>query len=466
LIGDHLRNLPVVATPQPKYATSFPPADSEEAGGGFSLLQIWLMLRAHIWFSLAVFAVLVGLAFVAIRLLPKSYVATAALIVNSDNTDPLAGRNEATGLTFSFFPTQIELVNNNVVLRPVVDRLKLQTDPQFTKGFVGNPDVLYEIVLANLRAALSVRPGNGSQLLYISATSRFPQRAADIANAVSEEYLRQNSERTNAPAIERAERYASQVMELKAKVDVAQSRVEEFRQKNGMADLKDGQSGDMEGTTLVDLQDKLLQAQNARRQLEGQQVTPEASSFRGAIDSLGIQLAQARATMGPQHPRVLQLESQIEATRKSMAENSTLQLERARELERKYQTALAQERSRLLDRRGVQDEGAKLLLEEQLAKETYSQALRGQDSVKFASVGNYKDVTLVSRAEPPVKSSKPNKMKLFAAALLASFALAVGGPFAYELLLNRRIRCRDDLERHFRIETLAQFGPMDPAPAA
>jgi hypothetical protein len=45
---------------------------------------------------------------------------------------------------------------------------------------------------------------------------------------------------------------------------------------------------------------------------------------------------------------------------------------------------------------------------------------------------------------------------------MASFGLAVGGPFAYELLLNRRIRCRDDLERSFRIVLLAQFGPIPP----
>ena len=63
-------------------------------------------------------------------------------------------------------------------------------------------------------------------------------------------------------------------------------------------------------------------------------------------------------------------------------------------------------------------------------------------------------------------AAKPNKLKLFAAALAASFALALGGPFAYELLLNRRIRCRDDLERGFRIVTLAEFGPIRPVQAA
>ena len=103
--------------------------------------------------------------------------------------------------------------------------------------------------------------------------------------------------------------------------------------------------------------------------------------------------------------------------------------------------------------------------EYQVANEAYANALRSKDQVEFAKTGDYKDVTKVSDAVPPVKSSKPNKKKLFLMALVLSFGLAVGGPFAYELLLDRRIRCRDDLERSFRIVMLAEFGKM-PQPQA
>jgi polysaccharide biosynthesis transport protein len=459
-------NLQIPGTEQSQYSMPFPLAEEEEAGGGLTLLQLWHMLRAYLWFSVGLFVVMVGLAFMVIKLLPKSYEATTALIVNSELTDPLAGRNQPLGLTFTFFPTQVELINNSVVLRPVVNRLKLQADPQFTGGFVGDPKTLSDVVLENLRASLHVQPGTNSQLLYISAMARDPGQAADIANAVADEYLRQISQRTNAPAIERATRYSEQLAELKNKVDATQARVDEFRQTHGMADLKEGQNGDSEGAALSDLEAKLLQAKNERRQLEVLQVTPEAVALRGRLDQLEGELGEARATLGPQHPRMLQLQSEIDATRKSLSGNTSSQLARARELEDRYQAAVREERSRLLVRRGVQDEGAKLLLEQQLARDAYAQALRGQDTVQFASVGNYKDVMVVSRAEPPVKSTKPNKLKLFLAAIAASLALAVGGPFAYELLLNRRIRCRDDLERHFRIVTLAQFERMNPAPAA
>lgn len=468
-------NLPVTPPEQPQYSMSFPPAEAEEAEGGFTLLQVWHMVRAHLWLSIAIFVVMVGVAFVAIKMLPKSFEATAALIVNSETTDPLAGRNQPMGLTYSFFPTQIELINNNVVLRPVVERLKLETDSRFIDRSDGDSKTLRDDVLQKLRTSLRVQPGTNSELLYISATARDPTLAAEIANAVSDEYLRQISQRTNTPAIERAMRYSTQLAELKEKVDLAQAKVAEFRQQYSMADLKDGQGGDQEGAALADLQEKLLQAQNARRLLESQPGdaraesttvlgAPEAVTLRGTLDTLESQLGQARTTLGPRHPRVLQLQSEIDATRTALRSGVRAKLAAARDLEATYEAAVTAERTRLLERRGLQDEGTKLLMEQQAAKENYSQALRGMDQVQFASVGNYKDVTLVSRAEPPLRASKPNKLKILLMAIAASFAFAFGGTFAYELMLNRRIRCRDDLERHFGIQMLAEFGPMSPAP--
>ncbi len=248
-----------------------------------------------------------------------------------------------------------------MVLRPVIDRLKLQTDRRFTKGFVGDPKALDDVVLANLRGALQVQQGGGSQLLYISAMALDAVQAADIANAVAEEYLRQTSQRTNAPAIERAKRYSDQVAELRSKVDTTQAKVAEFRERHGMADLKDGQNGDSEGAALADLQTKLLQARNERRQLESKQVdanadssavleTPQAVGLQDTLNKLQGQLGQATATLGRQHPRVLQLQSEIDSTRKALqsavrarSDNSAMLLARARELEAKYEAAMAAE---------------------------------------------------------------------------------------------------------------------------
>jgi uncharacterized protein involved in exopolysaccharide biosynthesis len=431
------------------------------------------MVRAHLWLSIAIFVVLVGLAFVGIKKLPKSYEATAALIVNSDNTDPLAGRIQGLNQTYSYFPTQVELINNVVVLQPVVDRLKLQHDRHFNGGYVGDPKALNDIVVGNLRSSMRVAPGTGSQLLYISVMSRDPVQAAEISNAVADEYVHQTSQRTNAPNMERAGRYTAQVEELKQKRDEAQVKVAVFRERYGMTDL--GQNVNMESAAMADLQGKLLQAEDERRRLEGLRSSPqpelgigqepqEALALRNKLDGLKSDMTTARMTMGLRNPKVELLQKQIDETQVELDASTARAKAKASELVNKYKSDLARERQQLLDRRTLQDQGEKLVSELRLAEEAYAAALRGKDAVMFASEGNYQDVEIVSRAQPPVRASKPAKLKLFAMAMALSMALALGGPFAYELLLNRRIRCRDDLEGHFRIVTLAQFGPMKPAP--
>jgi capsular polysaccharide biosynthesis protein len=71
-------------------------------------------------------------------------------------------------------------------------------------------------------------------------------------------------------------------------------------------------------------------------------------------------------------------------------------------------------------------------------------------------------VNLVSQATPPIKSTKPNKLKLLLMAVMASLGAGVAVPFAYELFLNRRIRCRDDIERDFKLPVLIELGKISP----
>jgi polysaccharide biosynthesis transport protein len=467
--------------PEPVYSMPLPPGGDEESShGGMSLSQAVSIARAYRKHILITVVSLVAVSAVVIKFLPKVYVATATLIVNFENKDVLADRNFPTGEANTFIPTQIELITSRVVLNPVIQQLKLTQDDAFTGGFTGPPAAINEVVAKNLAAALTVTQGVGSQLLYISASAKEPYHAADISNAVADEYLRQERDRTNAPAGERAERYAQQLAELRAKAIAAQDRLTEFRQQHGMTEV-DADRTDVEGATLADLQVKYNAAQNARRELEAHQIEATASSesvlnaipvvsLRSRLESQEAEMAQLRATMGPKHPKVIELQGQIDSTRKSLGEevqaisaNNNVQLTQARELEAKYKNAIESERTRLLDRRGLEDQSSKLVLELQSAQATYKKALDGYDQIVFASAGNYHDVSLVSRADPPVKSDKPNKPKLFLMALVFSLGLGAGWPFAYELLANRRLRCQDDLERHFGIPVLAQFGPISPA---
>jgi succinoglycan biosynthesis transport protein ExoP len=262
--------------------------------------------------------------------------------------------------------------------------------------------------------------------------------------------------------------------ELRAKATAAQDKVTAFRRLNGLNDIR-ASSTDSEAQNLHNLQERLQETQNLRRSLEAKESGEQASADE-ALASTTVQqlktllsnqtsdLAKLSATYGPQHPKVRELNSQIALTRQSLAnethalsENTITGLTRARELEQKYIRAVADEQAKVLALRQAQDEGGKLLLELESAQSVYKHALDGYDQIMFAAVANHTNVGFVSRAVAPIKASKPNKVNLMLMALAAGIGLGLGIPAIYELFFNRRLRCRDDMEREFGIAVLTQL---------
>jgi succinoglycan biosynthesis transport protein ExoP len=445
-------------------------ADEMEGGQGMSLAQITTILRAHWKHSVIATLALVFVFAVIIKLVPKSYVATATLIVNYGDKDPLASNDYPAGTENTFIPTQIELMESPVVLGRVIKRLHLTSDPLFTRGFSGPPAALLALVMTNLRASVSVTQGMGSDLLYVSVTAKQPVEAARIANAIADEYLSLDRQRIDGPAAERAKRYSEELTQLRANTIRTQDRVTAFRQRHAMIDLSP-EKADAAEAALKTLQQKLLAAQNTRRELQAQL---QALSEVGGVSAGGIdegtlstkladeelRLAHLSSTLGPRFPSVVALKSQIAATKRAIKADSTAQLASVIALEQKYQSAVDAQQKLVLQRRKFQDEGAKLLLELQSADATYKKALDGYDQIQFATAYHGINVSLISRATPPAIAVRPNKIKYFLMCVILSMGAGVLLPFAHELLLDRRLRCRDDLERHFGIPVLIQLQPI------
>lgn len=459
-------NLPRVVGSELPVAV-MPAVDEDLSSPGISLAQAMGILRAHLRQSVIAFIALVLVFAALIRILPHSYVATATLIVDRGENNPLAAPVFPGGLEATFIPTQIELIQSPAVLEPVIDELHLMSDPEWRDGFTGPPAVLQESVLTELAQSLTVTPGSGSDLLYISVSSKNPEKAARIANAIASQYLELNRERIDRPAAQSAELYSKELEDLRNKTIEAQEQVAAFRQKHGMVDLGSGK-GDEAETALNDLEQRLLAAENQERGVQAQlqaqawgivsSTAPDNGDLARNLATEQTELAKMRQTLGPRHPQVLEIESQIAATRKAIAASLATQLADARKLVAQYSAAVQAQRQLVLTRRHVQDEGTKLVLELESAEATYKRALDGYSKIQFASRDNAGDVSMISPAVPPARAEKPNKKKYFLVACMLSLGLAFGIPFVYELLLDRRLRCRDDLERNFGIPVLAQFG--------
>jgi uncharacterized protein involved in exopolysaccharide biosynthesis len=474
-----LANLPVPAQWSDAVPVEALDGDEPTTGrGGMSVTQVLAIVRAQWKPMLIICVVAIVLTAVAVKRMPKTYEAVATLIVNTQSRDPLAA--QAVTADFNYITTQMELMLSPVILLPAVDRLDLIHDKEFILGFT-SPDINAQRENAehNLWSRLDIGQGRGGLLLYVTASDKDPVKAARIANTVADVYLEEERRRTTEPAAERAQRYSSELAELRAKAVAAQDKVIEFQQRHGITDLTASNSG-TESMSLDNLAQQLLAAQSTRRSLEAQRVGEEASTnevvnsdliqqLKAELNTQMAHLAEAKATFGPNHPQVRQLQAQIEATQRQIAAEvrvfaSTIetQLGRARELEAKLTEAVATQRAKVLEMRRLQDEGAKLLVERDSAQAVYKRALDGYDQILFAAFGNDAKVSFVSRATPAISATKPKKKKLFLMGSAVGLMLGLLGPLLYELLYDRRVRCSDDIERGFGIPILAQFEPIVP----
>ena len=472
------RSSEMVVVQEPYQA--YPAMPQENYAPGLSLAQLITIMRSYWRLSAAIAGGTLVATLLVLLVLPKAYTAKATLIYDYDNRDPLAGEQIPIGLMHNYVETQVELMTSPVVLNAVVDHLGLTTDKEYAGGFSGDASALRDYDEKKLSTSIVVDEGRGGQLLYVTVTNKTAARAAEIANAVADVYLDLDQKRMTDPATERATRYAAQLAELRSKVAAAQAKVTEFRQRNGLTDVTAANSDvDMQG--FAELQQRLIEAQNARRNAEAKaagerSVSDEALASKTVEtlkDKLGAseaELAQLRNTLGPQHPKILELEAQIATMRRSLdaelrtlAANNEQRLRTSRDLEGKYSGALNAQRQKLLAIRQLQDEGGKLLLELESAQSVYKRALDGYDQIMFASSSKHTNVTLVDRAVPPSKPSKPSKIKLLMLGIAAGVFLGLLAPLGYELFINRRIRHRDDLERELGIPVLAELGMLGAA---
>ena len=441
---------------------------------GLSLAQIWTIVWAYRGLSVFIAVVIVALTIGAVALLPRTYEGTATLIVDYEVNDPLNGKEFPIGLLSGYMATQTELLRNPTLLSTVVDRLKLTENADYTAGYRGDGSTLREYVRRTLSKNLTIYQGQfGSQLIYVTYAASSAEGAALVANTVADVYKEQDFVRTTAPTVDRAARYTEQLELLRTKVGEAQERFTAFHERNALIDTGDN-GANAELGLLSNLEEQLLEAQRVRRLAQaassgdaavGDQVmsSPLVQSLKSQLAEQESRLADLRLTLTPRHPQVIQLQSQIATNRQTLAgevrsysRNSAGALSTAQQLEMELQAATAAQRAKVISTSALHDQAAKLRLELDSSRTVYKGALDGYDEVMFASMGNYTNVSFVSRATAPVRASKPRVLVYLLLGGMAGCFLGLVLPLAYELT-NRRVRCRDDLERDNGVPVLAEF---------
>jgi succinoglycan biosynthesis transport protein ExoP len=435
------------------------------------------ILAARYRIVLLMLCVATAAALIVSLVMPKTYKASAALVVNYKGTDPVTGYALPSQLMPGFMATQADIIRSANTAMRVVEQLRLADDEESRGEFAsaGGKDGDGGIVAwkaALLLKDVEVAPSRESSILTVTVRGPEPRYAADVANAFAQAYQQLGVQLKVEPSKKAAHYFDGQAARLRERYQEAQQKLTRFQQEHGIIN-GEGRL-DAETMRLSDLSSQWTLAQ--AQAMEASSRRAEAQGGAGAspdiianplIQSLKMQLAQAEYRFAgvaqrytPEHPQYLQaraerdrlrveLDAQMAIASRGMSGNARILQKR----EAESRAALEAQKARVLELNRKQDQARVLANERDNAQRAYETAARHYTQASLEGQSNQADIDLLNPAVPPLKASSPKPVLNTLIAMVLGTLLGVAVALLAEML-DRRVRSADELGRILRAPVL------------
>ncbi|MHA1559543.1 MAG: GumC family protein [Alphaproteobacteria bacterium] len=441
-------------------------------------------------FLIVIALVVGGATFAWLSAVDPIYRADTTILIETDESDITLGANRVGTSTLDRegIASRVELVRSRDVALAVISQLQLvsiaefdpaQTEPSLidrVMGLVGlggdTSDLpVEELVLAKFREQLSVVWIQNTRVISVSFTSTDPQLAAEVANAVAQQYInlqRQVLQESTADATLWLE---AEIATLSERVVAAETDVEAFRTQEDLflAGRTTGQTPvTLVAQQLADISSELTRVQAARAEAEATADLIRANIESGtALSSLDVltssliqdlrqqqsllrtQIAEASATFLPGHPQIRSLNVQLadlEDAIHSEANNVLVGLENEAVLARGYEEELGARLSELKEVAAESNQAeVQLRALERVANaegallETYLALVReavSRQNADFVPV----NARIISPAAAPIEAFYPRPVAMTIIAIIITLMIGGAVLLVRELAGGRSVR--------------------------
>lgn len=378
-----------------------------------------------------------------------------------------------------FYNTQFNIMRSRTVGDKVVEALKLKDRPPFK----GNNDAG---VL--LMSHVSIEPVTDTRLVLVRVRDTDPQEAALWANTVADVYIEQSLSSRVETARKAYDWLQERLAATQQNMRDAQNKLFQTYQSLDMY-VPDATGGSPFTSTIAKLnedyvaaQSKRLaleaaikQAQEMRRNVQNVDSIPQVAADTVIIGlntqmmNLNFQLAQLREQFKEGHPKVRELEAQVQQINKAKDLRSkqildAMQAEYAQtqKREEELKAAFEAQKAQAVSQSRKATEIETLKQESGSAKNLYQVLLQRLSETDIAASIKSSTASIVERAAPPRSPDRPQKKRIAAIAFMLGLALGVGLVVGREFLANT-IKDPDEVERYLHIDLLASVPRYDEA---
>ncbi|MEQ9177974.1 MAG: GumC family protein [Nitratireductor sp.] len=407
---------------------------------------------------------------------PKEYQAIAEMLVDPRDIKFVDRDLTSGGLpsdaTLALVENQVRVILSGTVMTKTVARLNLEQDPEFNgEGSSGGLGSLVSgffslfslsgggeadnanrraITVDNLYSAVDAERGGKTFVISIAAKSQSPQKAALIANTVTEVFLETYGDLQSGTAGKASDELSSRLAELRDGVEAAERKIEAFKAEN---DIVDAQGRLISDDEIIKLNDQLTTARartlelNARAEsarsisvdtiltgnLPEQINSPVLTEMRAQYSTLRQEADRLGAKLGPRHPERAAVEAQLASARQQIsqelrlvAQSIQVDLKRAVQLEQELAARLAQLKARQAN---LSEE---LVTVRELEREaTAKRAVYESFLLRARETGQQKDInavniSVISEAMPPLEPTGMSRKTIAVLATMLGFGAGVG----------------------------------------
>jgi uncharacterized protein involved in exopolysaccharide biosynthesis len=315
-----------------------------------SYLQLFHKRR---WMIISVFLIVVATGIIRTYLQTPIYRASARVMIEPEAPKVLNIQDlNPTGGQFyqQYYLTQYELIKSRPVIEKAIENFNLA---KLLPELAGMKDPA-----AVLSSAVAVVPVKETSLVDIKFEHRDPAAAAAVANAIARAYTRNNLDMKMKNAREALAWLSEQMTELSTKVRDSSMALQNYRVKAGIVGLKEQREITTakimsSNTAYLDAQAQRLAVEAKLKEIQaiakdptGAQTlfivadNPMIQKLKSQAADLRIEVSKALETLGPKHPRIIELRAQAQEVQKKLdaeiqtmlqAVNTELRVAQARE---------------------------------------------------------------------------------------------------------------------------------------
>jgi len=475
--------------------------NTEEDKKEIDLMKYWTTIDKRKWLIVAFAGVVIFFAIVFTFLTTPKYKSTATLLIEED-TSKIFSIDEAFGYRprvvqdLRFFNTQLKLLKSKSLSERVARKLNLLSRPEFGAGrklkkgpmaFIkslitfkwlklkkksktGGPNDLvpadpYAAIAGAVQASIVIEPVQDTKLVEVSYISTSPTLAAEIVNALAEEFINFSIEKRYERTQQASDFLGAQIASLREDLAAKERELQRYGQQEELFFL-----GDRESATLnkfADLYKAYTQAQIERikaeaayRELKNVDVdsipqsvsSPVIQQLRTEYTRIKNEYEEKSKIFKPNYPEMVSLKAKLD----SMKEELKKAVDAA---ESDYRAALKREYSlkSLLDRQknnvakmnssAITYNSLKIEVDN-IRKQLNSLIEKQKETLVSEKLSGLKasNISIIDRGEVPKSAFSPKKTSNLILALL--FGLFGGVALAFVLdYLDNTVKNQEDVEK-------------------